>query len=187
MRADPARRSSRIAAFLMLVVGIQIPTAPVGAGSSEEVSKARSEREALQRRLDAAVEQYERAQSRLASTKEAAAVAQTRLREAEGRLQGIRAVLSKRARITYRRGRVGIVSVLLDSKRIGDFARRLVLLQRAAGLDSAALVQAGRARAEIAERKGDLESRRQDQHRIVGHLRALTSELTGRFRQAQAL
>lgn len=180
------RRSACVLACLAFVLGIQV-AAPAHADTQGKLEKAKQEREALQRRLNTAVTRFEQAESQLATTQESLAVVQLRLSEAEDRLKTIQGTLTSRANVAYRQSGGGFLAVLLDSDELGEFMRRLVLLERAATSDSEALIKAASARADIAEYREDLASRRAQERRILDQREELALELGQRFRSASEL
>lgn len=189
-RTDPVKsplgRLFRVFACSVLLCGALAP-APAAAVTQAELQKAKEQRQALQRQLDAAVARYEQAESHLANTQEAMARAQLRLHEAEKRLAEVQGTLARRANVAYRQGAGGLIAVLLDSEGFSDFLRRLVLLEKTAGSDSAALLKAARARGDIAEQREDLAARRSQERDIVRRLEAITEELDVKFRAAAEL
>lgn len=183
-----AGKSPRAAVALLISAGWLISLAlPAGAVTPAEIDKARRERAELQKRLDRAVSQYEQAESRLEETQRAMAHAQLRLGDAEKRLKVAQSSLSQRANLTYRAGPVGLIHLLLSSKGLGDFTRRLAILERAAGSDTAVLLKASRARAEIAELRQALAARRAEEQGAVSRLDVLAEDLAGQFERARAL
>lgn len=181
------RRGSKILAVGALLVGLQLHAPQAESVTKAEIRKAEQRRAALQTELDQAVAQYERARSSLEDTLSRIAVTQNRLTTTEQELDAVQSVLSERASLTYRRGHAGLLSVLLESESPADFARRLILLERAAGSDSEVLLRASRIRAELAEHRADLTARRAEEKELVESLRGMTNELSNRFSEAVVL
>ncbi|MGH9194708.1 MAG: murein hydrolase activator EnvC family protein, partial [Acidimicrobiia bacterium] len=160
---------------------------PAAAVTPAEIEKAKRERAELQRRLDKAVVEYEGAERRLTQTQGALAQTQLKLVDAEKRLQSAQAALSQRANLTYRNGPAGLVHILLSSSALSDFIRRLAILERAASSDSAVLLKATRARAEIAELRADLAAKKAEQQSALSRLESISANLSEDFEKAKAL
>lgn len=177
----------KVAAFTFFSLIVATSMSPALGVTPAEIEKAKRERVELQRRLDKAVTEYERTQSRLSQTQSSLAQVQIKLAEAEKRLQSAQAALSQRANLTYRNGPAGLVQILLSSSAFSDFIRRLAILERAASSDSAVLLKASRARAQIAELRADLATRKAEEQSALSRLEALSSDLNTQFEKAQAL
>lgn len=180
------KRLSLLACCSALAAGILALPAVAAADTSAELERARRERAAIQNRLDRTVADYHAAEARLAVTQDRIAQAQALLTEALKRLAQAQLAITRRANAIYRAGPVSVLQVLLEAEAFGDFVRRFALLERASGTDSAVIIRAQRARAEIEELKTDLEERRRLELQTAARLRSLTNDLGGLFRDAAA-
>lgn len=169
------------------VVIMSLSPVAARAVTKAELEQARRELGSLQKRLDAAVQSYERAESQLARTQAEMVAAQLRLGEAERELQSAQRTISARANLAYRAGPYGLIQALLFSEGLTDFSRRLMFLERAAGSDSTILLRASRVRGEIAELKETLSEKRADELRERNRLSGLADELNAQFERAKAL
>lgn len=177
----------KVAAFTFFSLIVAASASPALSVTPAEIEKAKRERSVLQRQLDRAVTEYEKAQSTLNQTQGALAQVQVKLTDAEKRLKSAQDALSQRANLTYRNGPAGLIHVLLSSSALGDFIRRLAILERAASSDSAVLLKATRARGDIAELRADLAARKAEEQAALSRIRAISNDLTGQFERAQAL
>jgi murein DD-endopeptidase MepM/ murein hydrolase activator NlpD len=156
------------------------------ADTAADLAKAKKERAEIQRRLDRTVADYHAAEARLATTQHEIAETQARLTEAENRLQRAQLALGKRANALYRAGPTSVIQVLIASDGLSDFLRRLQLLERASNSDSAVMIGAQRARAEMNDLKADLEARRNQEQQTAARLRGLAGDLGRLFKDAAA-
>lgn len=178
------KRSGLIGCCLGLAVAASAYPLTAAAGPASDLEKARRERVEIQRRLDRTVADYHAAEARLATTQEQIAAARRRLSDAEKRLAQARLAINQRARAMYRVGPIGLFQALIEAEGIRDFVRRLELLERASGSDTAVIIRAQRARAEIAELSADLEVRLKREKETTARLRALTRDFESLFRDA---
>lgn len=169
-----------------LGIALAVLAIPVtaAADTAADLEKAKRERSEIQRRMDRTVAEYHQAESRLATTMQEIAETQARLTEAEQRLQQSQLALGKRANALYRAGPTSVVQVLIDSDGLSDFIWRLRLLERASNSDSAVMIGAQRARAEMNDLRADLEARRKQEQQSASKLRGLSTDLGGLFRDA---
>lgn len=155
--------------------------------TEKELQQARAERAALQNKLNSAVSSYEASLARYEETQIRLAQSQRRLGQAEQELRAVQASLAQRAIATYKQGQVSLISVLLDAETPAEFLRRVVFLEKASASDSAVLLRAARARAEINDTRETLARQKAEQQTVTKRLQTLTSELAGQFDAAAAL
>lgn len=160
---------------------------PARAVSEGQIEKAKAQRQALQRELDRSVSAYQSATEALEATEAKAAGAKKRLGESLARLKASQTRLNERANTMYRRGNVSFLQVLLETRSLADFERRMTLLEASATRDSSEMIRAARARADVDEEQENLQEARAQQKRLVARLTADTRNLTGRFAQAKSL
>jgi murein DD-endopeptidase MepM/ murein hydrolase activator NlpD len=172
---------------LALTAGVVTSPALAWAVTPPEIANAKAAREALQRELDSVVAKIEKATARLSALEQQIAETQIRLAEAESRMQQARASLSVRANLTYRAGPVILTQVLFMARGFGDFIRRLEFLERISSSDSAALLTARRAQADLIEIREELAQRRAQEQQIAANLKLLSKDLSRKFEEAQAL
>lgn len=176
------RSASRL---LSLGLAVALGTMPLAAAAdTSQLEKVRQERTEIQRRLDRTVAEYQAAEARLAVTQDEIAKARDAKAAAEKRLAQAKEAINKRANAMYRTGPTSLLQVLVESEAFGDFVRRLALLERASGSESAIIVRAKRARAEIEELSADLDTRMKQEQETSARLRGLTNDLGRLFREA---
>lgn len=173
--------------LMMLFAAGLAGTNSAWAVTEKELQQARAERTSLQKRLNAAVSSYEASRDRYEQTQIQLAQSQRRLEEAEQELTLVQRSLTLRAVTTYKQGRVSFLSVLLEAESPSEFLRRVILLEKASASDSAVLLRAARARAEISDTRVILERQRAEHRSVVKQLQSLTSDLSQQFEAAGAL
>lgn len=155
--------------------------------SHGEIEKANREKRALQRELDTTVSSYQKATTSFEAMEKKAAKAKQRLNESLLRLKSSQSRLNARANSMYRRGHVSFLQILLDTRSLSEFERKMTLLEVSSSRDSSDMIKAARARADVDEQQGALVAARDEQRKLVARLRGETRELTAKFRRAQAL
>jgi murein DD-endopeptidase MepM/ murein hydrolase activator NlpD len=178
--------TSRIpAALAALLLFWSAPAAP--AATTKEVQKARSERQALQDELDRAAAAYDAAQAKLARTQDAIDDNESSLNEAVARGKVVQGRLKARANVIYRRGPVGVLQFLVTSQSLGDFTRRVKLVEAAADKDATDLAAARRIQQEARDLRQQLEERKRQESQLTSTMARQTGSLTSNFSRAQAL
>lgn len=161
--------------------------APALAVSAGQIEKAKAERQSLQSDLDRTVAAYQKATGSLEATEAEAARAKRRLGESLARLKQSQERLNARANTLYKGGHVSFLQILLETRSLSEFERKMTLLEASATRDSSDMIRAARARAEVDEEQQNLKAARTQQKQIVAKLSADTRNLTGRFARAKAL
>lgn len=176
------------AVFLAAVLALPLAAPSAQAAVTEkELQAAREQRAALQKKVNTVVAAYEASLAKYEETQVQLARSQHQLEEAEQELRVVQATLSGRAVTSYKQGRIGLVSVLLEAADPAEFLRRVVLLEKASASDSATLLRVERVRAEVTESKEDLSKKKAEQQATTKQLQALTNQLTGQFKEASEL
>jgi murein DD-endopeptidase MepM/ murein hydrolase activator NlpD len=131
------KRKLQGALALVLMLGLAVPTDPVGAqGAAEEVEDAQARYNAARREAFAATARYEEAHSALNATREEIAATQRALDDASRRIEGLQEQLNERARAAYQLGSTSTFDVLLEAHDLSEFSDRLVYLDRIAQDDA---------------------------------------------------
>jgi peptidoglycan DL-endopeptidase CwlO len=127
------------------------------------ISKARSEAEALQSRiddlseqLDAVVEDYNYANAKLSETTKAAKNTQAKLTLAEKDLEEARSRLAERVVDIYKQGKLGMLDTLVGSTSFSDLVNRLDLLERLSEQDTRVVEEVGAYRDQASQRRAEL-------------------------------
>lgn len=159
-------RSGRV--ILAMILGVQaLSMSPASAVSATELEQAKREKQALQRELDRKVAAYQKATAGLEATEEKARKAKRRLGESMARLKSSQDNLNLRANSMYRRGNVSFFQVLLETKSLSEFERKMTLLEASALRDSSDMIRAARARADVDEEQANLKAARDQQKKLV--------------------
>ena len=178
--------TTRIAVLLAaLLLPWSAPAAP--AVAPKEVQKASSQRKSLQAELDRAVAAYDSAQAKLARTQEAIENNERSVAESAVKVRALQGRLDSRANAVYRRGPIGVLQYLVTSETLGDFTRRMKLVEAAADRDSIDLAAVRRAQQENSQLRQQLEATKRQESQLLNTMERQTRSLTSNFRQAQAL
>ncbi|HEX2258979.1 MAG TPA: hypothetical protein VHJ40_04475, partial [Actinomycetota bacterium] len=176
-------RIAVVLAALLLLWGA--PPAP--AVAPKDVQKASSQRKSLQAELDRAVAAYDSAQAKLARTQEAIEENERSVAESAVRVRALQGRLDSRANAVYRRGPIGVLQYLVTSETLGDFTRRVKLVEAAADRDAIDLAAVRRAQQDHGQLRQQLEARKRQESQLFNTMERQTRSLTSNFRQAQAL
>ena len=109
-----------------------------------------------------------------------------RIAQLEAQYQGAHKAADARARSIYMGGPASSLSTLLSANSIGDFMRKTVVWQVAAGLDAKVIVQSARLRDALAVEKQDLAKSTDALHAKEGSLRSRADLLTSARGQRSA-
>jgi murein DD-endopeptidase MepM/ murein hydrolase activator NlpD len=109
-----------------------------------------------------------------------------RIAQLEAQYQGAHKAADARARSIYMGGPASSLSTLLSASSIGDFMRKTVVWQVAAGLDAKVIVQSARLRDALAVEKQDLAKSTDALHAKEGSLRSRADLLTSARGQRSA-
>ncbi len=127
------------------------------------ITEAKNEAEALQARidelsdqLDAAVEDYNYAYTKLGQTQDAIKDKQTKLEDAEADLDSMRGELTTRIVEIYKQGHLGALDTLVGATSFSDLINRLDLLQRLSSQDSEMIEQVEAYHNRVVERQTEL-------------------------------
>lgn len=177
----------RLAAILAGCLALVSTATPSPAASQKELDQARAERQAVQKDLDKTVAAYNAAQTQLARTQASIKANQAALNEAETTARIVQHRLDRRADAIYRRGPVALFQYLMNAQSLGDFGRRLTLIEEASSEDALVLAHANKSRADIARLSEDLEQKGAREQKLLSDMSAQTSTLSANFGKAQAL
>jgi cell wall-associated NlpC family hydrolase len=138
------------------------------------ITKAKSEAEALQERvdelseqLDAAVEDYNYAKAKVKETKEAAERTQALLTKAEADLEVANAHLTERLVEIYKEGHLGVIDALAVSGSFSELIDRIDLLKRVGEQDAQVVADIQAYREEVAARKIELARQIEDERALA--------------------
>ena len=148
-------------------------TGPVSAEPAA-ITKAKSEAEALQERVDelndqleAAVEDYNYAKAQLGETKTSAKQTQTKLTKTEKDLFEVRARLNDRIVQIYKQGQLGALGTIVDARSLSDLVTRLDLLRRLSSQDGKLLADVKEYRDQVEQRKAELAQQLEDEKQLT--------------------
>jgi murein DD-endopeptidase MepM/ murein hydrolase activator NlpD len=177
--------TTRIAVVLAALLFSSAPAAT--AVTPKEVQKASSQRQSLQKELDRTVAAYDSAQAKLASTQKAIGDHQQSVEESAIRVKALQGRLDSRANAVYRRGPIALLQYLVTSETLGDFTRRVKLVEAAADRDATDLAAVRAAEQENRRLRQQLEDRKRQETQLLSTMEKQARSLTSNFRQAQAL
>jgi peptidoglycan LD-endopeptidase LytH len=177
----------RLAAVLAASLALLSSATPSPAVSQKELDQARAERQAVQKDLDKTVAAYSAAQTQLAKTQASIKANQAALKEAETTARIVQHRVDRRADAIYRRGPVAFFQYLLNAESLGDFGRRLTLIEEASSEDVLVLAYANKSRADIARLSQDLEQQGDREQKLLSDMAAQTTALSSSFGKAQTL
>ena len=168
----------RLISILLIFAVTGLVVAHVAWAEPATISKAKSEAEALQERidelseqLDAVVEDYNYAKAKLAETTKAAENTQARLASAEKDLEESRTRLTERVVEIYKQGKLGMLDTLAGSASFSDLINRLDLMERLSAQDNRVVEEVGAYRDQVSGRKAELAKQLEEQ-------KALSAEAT---------
>ncbi|MDQ4148740.1 MAG: M23 family metallopeptidase, partial [Actinomycetota bacterium] len=169
---------------LLLLISMPVSAS---AATLKDVSKAATERAALQKRLDRAAAAYDAAQAKLARTQAAIQQNEKGLEDARAKARLVRARLAARANVVYRAGPVGMLQFLMTSESLGDFGRRVKMIQEAADKDGAILAEATAVQRRTQTLREELDEKKRQESRLLSTMRNEAIALTTNFRKASEL
>jgi cell wall-associated NlpC family hydrolase len=168
----------RLISTLLIFAVTGLVAADVAWAEPAAISKAKSEAEVLQGRidelseqLDAVVEDYNYAKAKLSETTKAAKNTQSKLTQAEKDLEEARNRLAERVVGIYKQGQLGMLDTLVGSNSFSDLINRLDLLERLSEQDKRVVEEVGAYRDQVSERKAELVKQLEEE-------KALTAETT---------
>lgn len=130
------------------------------ANKRAEAERIKAQIDALDERMDVAVEDYNEARLAYARTQERVAQNRVRMRELEARTVALQVALEARVDSMYRSGPLALMDVLLGAASFEDFATTWDLLEQLNAADAASVAELRSARAEAAALAVDLEASR---------------------------
>jgi murein DD-endopeptidase MepM/ murein hydrolase activator NlpD len=131
-----ARKKTKSALALILVLGLGILTAPAGADTKAELAAAEEELARVEREANEATARYEEAHSALERTREEIAATRASLEDASKRITTLEKDLNQRASEAYQMGTTSTFELLLEAQDFSEFSDRLVYLDRLAQDDA---------------------------------------------------
>ena len=153
--------------------------APDQSGAQARVDAARGETEAVARRYFEQLDRYEVVGSEIAATEQ-------RMADIRQESIGLRAIVARRALRAYKSGGAGSVDFMLDGTGITDVARGTKLLSVANARDDSAVAQLHSLSEDLAGRRAELETSRQEQSAALEELRGAQRRVEGNLRAALA-
>jgi len=158
--------------FLVLAFG-GVVLGGVAFAEPAAITEAKSEAQALQERidelsalLDAAVEDYNYAQARLAQTKAAAEETREQLTKTEADLAAANAALTDRLVEIYKQGHLGILDALTGVSSFSDLVNYLDQMERLSEQDAAIVAEVTGYREEVEARRAEL-ARQIEEERVL--------------------
>jgi septal ring factor EnvC (AmiA/AmiB activator) len=183
----PRDARHRRLAVSLVTVALLFSATPSPAATQKELDQARAERQAVQKDLDKTVAAYNAAQAQLAKTQASIKANQAALEEAETTARIVQHRMDRRADAIYRRGPVALFQYLFNAQTLGDFGRRLTLIEAASSEDALVLAHANKSRADIARLNADLEQQGAREQKLLSDMSAQTSSLSASFGKARDL
>lgn len=188
----------RTIVLVLLAVGFSCPF-PVSAQGPDvadpdriaalerEAAEARAPVIAAQRRLNAAVAEFERADTELVTVRTRLQVAQRRLDAVLTDLQAARDVMAGRAAALYRRGRVGLLDTLLSVRSFAQFMDAAVQVSAIARADQASVDRFVALKAEAEETREQIAEHERSVASAVAALAARQRAIQDRTRRLAAI
>jgi cell wall-associated NlpC family hydrolase len=138
------------------------------------ITQAKTEAELLQARIDdlnnqleAAVEDYDYAKTKLSQTSAAAKKTQAKLTRAENDLERVRARLTARVVEIYKQGHLGMLDTIAGAASFSDLINRLGLLERVSAQDSKLAQEIDTYRTQVSDRKNELAAQLQEEKTLT--------------------
>ncbi len=149
-----------------------------------EITEAKNEAEALQERideldalLDAAVEEYNYAKSKLSETKDAAERTQAELTKAEADLEAASATLMDRLVEIYKQGQLGMLDALMGASSFSDVVNFLDQMERLSERDAEILAEVTDYQDAVKTRKAELAQQIEDQEVLAAQAEAAKTKV----------
>ncbi|OFW59659.1 MAG: hypothetical protein A2133_00945 [Actinobacteria bacterium RBG_16_64_13] len=143
------------------------------------ITKAKSEAEALQERVDelghqleVAAEEYNYAKAKLADTKEQAKKTQALLTKAEQDLEVARGVLTERLVEMYKEGQTGVLDTLVGSSSFSELVNRLDMMKRLSEQDAKLVADVSAYEEEVSARKAELAKQLEEEKTFTADAKA---------------
>jgi cell wall-associated NlpC family hydrolase len=178
----------RLISTLLVLTVIALVGTTVAWAEPAAITEAKSEAEALQARIDdlgeqmdAAVEDYNYAQAKLAQTSAAAKKTQAKLTESEADLEVMRAQLTNRIIEIYKQGHLGMLDTLSGATSFSDLINRLDLLERLSVQDSEMVDQVQAYRGQVSERKAELASQIEEEKKLTADTKLAKTKVEERL------
>ena len=154
--------------------------------SHADLEAAKAKLNDLNRHLDLLVEQYDQARIKLRSAQEKLVNARKEAARAESEHRAAQQLLSARAAAAYE-GTGSALEALLGATSLSDFTDRLEFVNSVAQQDADAANQAAIKGQEAIRARQRLNTAIAEQQKVLGDLRAKTSEIKGSIAQQQDL
>ena len=152
------------------------------------ITKAKSEAEVLQERIDelgdqmdAAVEDYNYAKAKLSQSSAAAEKTQAKLTQSQKDLEKVRAQLTERVVEIYKQGHLGMLDTLAGATSFSDLVNRLDLLERLSARDSEMIEQVETYRNQVSERKTELAAQIEEEKVLAAEAKASRAKVEERL------
>jgi murein DD-endopeptidase MepM/ murein hydrolase activator NlpD len=156
------------------------------AQSKGEAAKIQAQVKALDKQINALDRQVGVDTRAVADLESTIRTDDAKIAQLEAQYQGAHKAADARARSIYMGGPASSLSTLLSANSIGDFMRKTVVWQVAAGLDAKVIVQSARLRDALAVEKQDLAKSTDALHAKEGSLRSRADLLTSARGQRSA-
>jgi cell wall-associated NlpC family hydrolase len=148
------------------------------------ITKAKTEAETLQQRidelsqqLDAAVEDYDYAQAKLADTKVAAQKTQATLTKAEQDLKVATDLLTQRLVQIYKEGQLGVLDTLVGSSSFSELISRLDLMELLSEQDAKLVAEVKTYDEDVTARKAELTQQLEDEKTLTAQAKAAQAKV----------
>jgi peptidoglycan DL-endopeptidase CwlO len=169
----------RFAPFLLLLTVIALATGTVAWADPSTLSQAKSEAETLRDQIDdldakveAAVEDYDAATTKLEDTQAAAKDNQAKLTTAEADLGKAQDRLTSRVVEIYKSGHLGMLDTLVGSSSFSELINRLQLMERLSDQDRRLVDQVQSYKEDVAKRKTELAQQIDDEKQLTAEAAA---------------
>lgn len=188
MTGGRAHHVARLSTVVLLAISASLGAATFSsaAPSREEVQRAQSRLDDLNRELDLMVEQYNQARIRLQQVQARLADARAQADRAQRTAQRALTSLNANAATAYR-GVGSQMSVLFDSSSLADFSDRLEFIGTMAQADSDLALEAELAQQEARWTAAELRSTAQERLAIVHALADKQAQIEERVAEARSL
>jgi cell wall-associated NlpC family hydrolase len=183
-------RSSRSLAVLALAAAAMLSVLPAGTGHADPKPSLRQVEQrvnALNDKVDIAVEQYAESKLALAAAKRRAAVAQGRVRAAEAQLERIKKAMSAVASSAYKSGGTDQFVQLVNTSTPQTFLDRASSLDRIAAGQSAQMAAAATARHRLDQVRKDAAKEQIAQQAVARAMAKQKADIEGALAEQQHL
>jgi peptidoglycan hydrolase CwlO-like protein len=178
----------RLILLLLVLAGIGLALGQAAWAEPPAITKAKSEAEALQERvdelaaqLDAAVEDYNYARAKLADTKQKAGETQRLLTEAEQDLEVATGILTERLVRIYKEGQLGLLDSVVGSSSFSELVNRLDMMKRLSEQDAQLVEDVSAYEEEVSARKAELAQQLEDEKTLTADAKTAKTKVEERL------